>query len=209
MEKEVKIEVGETQVFFLKEGQSQILSFEHNSKEKKEIQFMSYSNKLSPFKMFVSKNKGPSSQNTLEIIPSWMGGYSAFTSKDYVNWCENCTYYILLEAEKGAADISFIIKYEDTIHKIKHIEPIWSILQPGKMHCYSIEIDEKFKNENLIIETILFSGSATLGINPWNNPIPIFNSTNYNMNGYRYTDEINTENIRIVTPMERKLGTKG
>ncbi len=207
MEKEVKIEVGETQVYSLKEGQSQILSFEHNAKDKKEIQFISYTTKLSPFRMFVSREKNPSTQNTLTIIPSWMGGYYASASKKSVNWCENCTYYILLEAEKGAADITFTVKYEDTINKIKHIEPIWSSLTPGRMHCYSIEIEDSFKNENLIIETILFSGSAVLGMNSWSNPL--VNTNDYSMNGFRYTDEINADNIRIVNPIERKLDGKG
>ena len=179
LEKEVIIEAGETQVFSLKEGKSQIIKFEHNEKSKKEIQFISYSNKLSSFKMFVSKDEDPSSQNSLLVVPSWIGGYYASLTNKSIDWCENCTFYILLEAETGVSDISFMVKYEDTINKIKHIEPIFSTIKPFQKHCYSIEIEEKSKNENLIIETILFSGSATLGMNPWTNPILSSNQINY------------------------------
>lgn len=209
MEEEVKILPGKMEVFSLREGNSIILNFEHKKNSKKnEIQFISFSHKFTPFKMFVSKSANPSSQNTLTVIPSWMGGYYTSIDKESPYWCEeDCTYYILLEAEKGASDISFMVRYEDTVQKMKHIHPIFSTLKPLKMHCYSIDIKERFKKENLIIETILFSGSATLGMNPWKNPVVYPNEIN--RNEFKINEDINTENIRIVTPEERKSGNQG
>jgi hypothetical protein len=207
LEEEIKVQVGERSIFSLREGRSFILSFEHKKKFVQEIQFMSFTYKLSPFKMFISKNKSPSTQNSLPIIPSWMGGYYSSLTRESKDWCEDCTFYILLEAEKGSSEINFMVRYEDTIHKIKHFEPLYSTLKPQQMHCYSIDVDEKNKNENLIIETVLFSGSAQIAYNPWTNPI--VDPNNFEKNVFKFKEDINIESINVITPEQRKYGRTG
>lgn len=198
------------QIFSLREGRSFIMNFHHEKKSTKEIQFIAFSKKLSPFKMFISNgNESPSSQNSIEIQPSWLGGYSAIVDKTSKNWCEDCTYKILLEAERGSNEIFLMVRYEDTIHQIsnKNFENIYASLNPRKMHCYSLEISEEKKAENLIIETILFSGSAKLAMNPWTNPI--IDKQNLENNVFKTSEDINMENISIITPEQRQYGKTG
>jgi len=210
-ETEFKIKENEIYSFSLKEGRSRILKFNQMKSDAKEIEFISYSHKINPFKMFVSTQRNPSSQNTLPIIPSWIGGYYASVNKNSFNFCSNCTYYILLESEKGTADIFFMIKYENSVNKVNLQEPIFSTLKPVSMHCYSIEITDQFKNETLIIQTMLFSGSASLFINPWKNPregnnTGIRSSLFYD---FKFKNDIFSENLKLITPEERKENNTG
>lgn len=181
-----------------------MVSFEHKKKNVEEIQFISFTHKLTPFKMFISKDKAPSTQNTLPTIPSWHGGYYTSLTKNSKDWCEECTFYILLEAEKGSSEINFMIRYEDTIHKIKHFEPLYSTVKPRQFHCYSILINELNKLDNLIIETVLFSGSAQFAYNPWTNPI--YDNKNFDKNIFKFKEDINMEAINIITPEQRNVG---
>ncbi len=161
--------------------------------------------------MFVSFNKSPSSENSLPIIPSWIGGYYSSINSDSILFCSNCTYYILLESEKGSAEIFFMIKYEDSVNRIKTNEPIFSTLKPYNMHCYSININEENKNKTLIIQTMLFSGSTTLLINPWINPRGV-NETSIRSGlfyNFKYQNHISSEYLKMISPKDRKEGIIG
>ena len=166
---------------------------------------------MSTFKMFVSSSGSPSSRNTLPVIPSWIGGYYSSVTRNSFNFCSNCTYYIMLEAEQGTAEIFFMIKYEDSVNKVKSNEPIFSTLKPGNMHCYSIEITEDLKNETLIIQTMLFSGSASLLVNPWTNlregnDASVRAGFSYK---FKFESDILTESLKLITPNDRKEGDVG
>lgn len=147
--------------------------------------------------MYVSKESNPSSTNTFTIIPSWIGGYYASTIKNNYNFCKNCTYNILLEAEKNSAEINFMVKYENSVNKIKSHQQIFSTVKPFGSHCYSIDVTESNKNETLIVQTMLFSGSSTLLVNPWTNPM---------VTGERFkiVEDIASEGIKLITAKDRK-----
>lgn len=199
MQQEFNVMENELYTFNLKAGNSIILNFYQTREDLKEIEFISYSPKLMSFKMLVSTKENPSSENTISVIPSWLGGYFSSVNKGSLRFCYKCSYYILLEAERSTSDINFMIKYEDSVNKIKSYEPIYSTLKPFHMHCYSYEITEANKNETLIIQTMLFSGSATLGLNPWNNPRTIKADKKF-----KFEDLILNENIKIISPEDRK-----
>jgi hypothetical protein len=211
LEPEFKIAENEVYTFNIKPEKQIILKFDQNKPNATEIEFISYSPKMSTFKMFVSSNANPSSQNSLPVIPSWIGGYYSSINKNSFTFCSNCTYYVLLEAEIGAAEIFFMVKYEDSVNKVKSNEPIFSTLKPANMHCYSIEIPEEFKNETLVIQTMLFSGSASLLVNPWKNPrgsndASVRSGFFYN---FKFENDILSDNLKLITPQDRKEGNVG
>lgn len=211
LEPEFKIAENEVYTFNIKPEKQIILKFKQNKQDAKEIEFISYSPRMSTFKMFVSKDLNPSTQNSLPVIPSWIGGYFTSINKNSFNFCSNCTYYILLEAENGPAEIFFMIKYEDSVNKVKSNEPIFSTLKPANMHCYSIEVTEESNNETLIIQTMLFSGSATLLVNPWKNPRGSNDASIRSdfFNKFKLEKDILSENLMLITPKDRKENNIG
>lgn len=211
LEPEFKIAENEVYTFNIKPEKQVILKFNQNNAAAKEIEFISYSPKMSSFKMFVSNSANPGSQNTLPVIPSWIGGYYSSVNKNSFNFCSNCTYYVMLEADKGAAEIFFMVKYEDSVNKLKSSEPVFSTLKPANMHCYSIEVTEEFKNETLIIQTMLFSGSASLLVNPWKNPrgsndVSVRAGFFFNA---KFESDVLSESLKLITPEDRKEGDVG
>jgi hypothetical protein len=135
----------------------------------------------------------------MTIVPSWVGGYYASVTKNSIHFCMNCTYNILIEAENDLAEVFLTIKYEDTIANINSQEFTFSTLKPFQRHCYSIDVNEKYKNEDIIIQTTLFSGSANLLINPWDFP--------KDLTHFKINKDFGTEDVSILTPSERNNQT--
>lgn len=150
---------------------------------------------MSPYKVYISDKVNPSSSNSMQIIPSWIGGYYASVSKQSSHFCFNCTYFVLIEAENELAEVFFTVKYEDSFSKVNPQDPIFSTLKPFRRHCYSFDVDEKYKNEDIIVQTTLFSGSANLLVKPWLEP--------KNRTDFQLSRDINSEDILILTPQMR------
>ncbi len=155
---------------------------------------------MSAFRMYVSKESNPSSSNSMTIIPSWIGGYYSSVSKNSLHYCSNCTFNVLIEAENDLAEVILTVKYEDAVSQVSPQDPIFSTLKPFRRHCYFIDVDEKHKNEEIIVQTTLFSGSAVLLVNPWVAPQNITTK-------FKSSKEINTEDITIIKPNERNNGS--
>jgi len=156
--------------FRLTKNSTVSLKFQQDERDYKELEFISFSPKMSPFRMYVSKEETATSQNTMDIIPSWMGGYFSSVTDNSKNYCKNCNFTILIEPEFEDAHVFFIIRYENSVSEIFPHAPIISTLKPYKKHCYSINVPERFKNEDMIIQTELFSGSVEMLYNPWKLP---------------------------------------
>ena len=154
---------------------------------------------MSAFRMYISKDSSPSSSNSMIIIPSWVGGYFASVTKNTAFYCNNCTFYILIEAENDLAEVFLNVKYEDAVTRVNSQEPIFSTLKPFRRHCYFIEVEDKYKAEEIIVQTMLFSGSASLLINPWVHP--------QNITKFESSKEINTEDVTIIRATDRNNGT--
>lgn len=120
--------------------------------------------------MYISRKENANSQNTMDIIPSWIGGYFSSVKKNSKNYCINCNFTILLETEFEHADIFFIIRYENSVTEMFSHAPVISTLNPFGKHCYKINVPKKFQAEDLIIQTELFSGGANMLYNPWSLP---------------------------------------
>lgn len=154
---------------------------------------------MSAFRIYISKDSTPSSSNSMTIIPSWVGGYYSSVTKNSAFYCSNCTFNILIEAENDLAEVFLSVKYEDAVSRVNAHEPIFSTLKPFRRHCYFIEVEDRFKDEEIIVQTMLFSGSARLLINPWISPL--------NITKFQSSKEINTEDVTVIRPFDRNNGT--
>jgi hypothetical protein len=165
------------------------LKFVQDQREYKELEFISFSPKLSPYRMFISREESANSANTMQIIPSWIGGYFSSVSKNSTNYCTNCNFTILIEPEFQDAHVFFIIRYENSVSEITH-HPIISTLKPFRKHCYFINIPDRYKNEDMIIQTELFSGSVEMLYNPWELP--------KDQNDFLIKKQVNGEDVTII-----------
>lgn len=173
------------------------LKFNHTKTDFKELQIMSYSPQLSPYRMYVAKNSMPSSQNSIQIIPTWLSGYTADIIRGSKDACEGtCQYNILIESESSFAEVYLLIKYEDSVTKVDPLFPVFSYVRPYGTHCYSIAIDQSNKDDSIIIQTNLFSGSVKIYINPWTKPA--------DKSKFWFEDNIYSEKVIQVTPQDRK-----
>lgn len=195
LEPEWSVNADELYSFYLTKDNSISLKFDQNRETYEELEFKSYSPRMSAFRMFVSDKNNPSSSNSLTVVPSWVGGYYTSVTKYSLHFCNNCTYYILLESENDFAEVFFSVQYQDSVSKINPQDPIFSTLRPFRKHCYSIDVDENKKNENIIVQTMLFSGSANLIINPW--------KYSNNITDYKFVKQIPNEFVKLITPAER------
>lgn len=192
MGKEYLIKSDRLYKFRLTRQSSISLKFHQGRANFKELEFIGFSPKMSAFRMYVSNQETATSENSLLVIPSWIGGYFTSVRKDSRYYCVNCNFTILLEPEYEHAEVFFIIRYENSVSQIKPHFPIFSTLKPFKTHCYKMNIPEKYKNDELIIQTELFSGSANLLYNPWSLP------DRKNLKNFKLNKPINGEDVTIV-----------
>jgi len=163
LEEEFEIQDGIMYKAFI--AKEDALSFRLKTKpDYEEIEIVAFSPTMGAFKIFVRPQKRPSSQNTIQAIPSWVGAYSVNVVKGSKDYCSDCFYYIVLTAEQKPVEVFFYAKYETTITTLRSDEPVFSAIKPFQTHCYQYDIDTEDRKENVIVQTVMFSGKADLKI---------------------------------------------
>ncbi len=132
------------------------------NKNYEELDIVAFSPQLKAFKLLVNEKERPTTQNSVSVIPSWMGGYSVNIPKNSENYCNNCHYYIVLEAGSSDVEVYLFARFEESITSIGSEEPLYSTLMPFKKHCYKYKIDMRNRDKNVIIQTVVFNGSVEM-----------------------------------------------
>lgn len=161
LEDEHEIEIGSLyRAWILKDDE---LSFKIKvNRNFEELDIVAFSPTLGPFKLLVKEKERPTTENSIKVIPSWMGGYTVNIQKTSEYYCNDCYYYLVLEAGSTNAEIFFFAKYEETVTLIGTEEPVYNTLLPFKKHCYKYNVDIRNRDKNIIIQTVVFSGSVEL-----------------------------------------------
>ena len=188
--KEIPLKFGKFYSFQMLKGESYSYSLYIPKNEKKEdLNIVANNPNLQNFKIFMSQNS-PSSQNTLQVIPSWAGCFLIPVTKNMKEYCNDCTFHILIQAQDNI-EISFNSYFQNTITEIFQGDPINDAIKKGYKRCYEFDLKnrEKLKNNKLLIQTYLFSGSVLLKLYGWNkkNIEEKLNITNLNEDKYLYT----------------------
>ena len=151
-----------------------------------ELKIVAYSPEQKHFHILVSKdNDSPSTQNSIQAIPSWMGGYMINIKKGTNNYCTNCTFHVLFQTEEESASIKFYAFIQDTFIIINSGEPLMDSMEKDSQRCYIYEMGRNYysnsndtNSDKLIIQLTLFGGSALLHITGWNKEIFSTNDLN-------------------------------
>jgi len=160
-----------------------------------ELNLVAFSPFFKPFKVFMSR-ESPSSQNTFPIIPSWTGGYTISVSKEQNNYCNDCEYHFLIQSTEANTTIRFYLFFQDDLTTVNPNVPFFDSVKAFSKRCYNFSItDYQKKNEELIIQMTLFSGSGNLLLEGWKHNYDI-NVTSNIKNTYSF--EMNGEKIILL-----------
>ena len=121
------------------------------------------------FRIFMS-NESVSSQNTFEIIPSFINGYTITIDKNSTYYCKNCTYHIILQSLNENTRIQINPYFLNGVTKIKNSWPIYDSIKKYHKRCYSFDlsVNEK-KYSEMIVQMILYNGNGYLIFHGWEN----------------------------------------
>ena len=188
---ETELSIGETN--FLRLNPKETMNYKIKiTKEFEVLKVMAISEYGGKFKIFMNR-KSPSSANTYKVMPSWENGYVIMVRKDSYEYCINCEYHIIIHNEENNEEsgINSIILYAVAEEKDfkTNIEPfgkVYDAIEEESRACFNYNITEKEKmTEILIIDIVVYSGSATLLIEGWRNKY-IYNRAEAEKSNYAY-----------------------
>lgn len=96
-----------------------------------------------------------------------LGGYSVIIEKNSPSYCVDCYYQIMLETYDTVEDIYVLVRTSNSLIRLKKNVVQLGITMAGKRSCFIYNLSRKDQDENIIITTNIFSGNATLHVNPW------------------------------------------
>ena len=137
-----------------------------------EFNIIATSPQLKEFKIFAHKDN-PSSQHTFPVIPSWIGGYVISIDNKSSDYCENCEYHIILQAgEHDNVVVNLLFTFQDGVSQIKRGVNVYDTAKANQTRCYKFRFHSAMRrqNEQIIVESTLYSGFGTLHILGWNPP---------------------------------------
>ena len=136
-----------------------------------QLKVVAYSPEQKHFHILMTKNQTtPSTKNTIQATPCWMGGYMINIDKNSENFCSNCVYHLLFQTEEESTTIKFYAFFQNTFTQIYSLEPIMDSIETNITRCYTFEMKKNIfaEDDKLIIQMTLFGGEAFLHITGWN-----------------------------------------
>lgn len=171
--KELSLELGTMVDFQIKPHETMNYKL-HIDKEFEELNVIANAKDGGKFRMFMNK-EAPSSQNTFNVVPSWINGYSIQVSNtNKKQYCTDCDYHILIQNE-GDQEINSLTLYayiQDKIFTLDPVNILYDAMDKLSRRCYKFDMTaEEKEKEKLIIQFTKYSGILYLVINGWNKEI--------------------------------------
>jgi len=130
----------------------------------------------------------PSSENSLETTPYFLGGYIVHIQNPSNLTEKSCGIYVLLVAEEESS-INLGIKVLNEISKIKLNQPNYGVANANTSYCYQLDYQNNVQNDTLILLTNLYSGLGDLYISNES----ISNSVNNNVLKYNIDENLSVK----------------
>ena len=151
--------------FTIQQRGSMLFEFQTRETSYDELQFVFNTPNIHQYKVYISEQTTPSSENSIEVNPAFIGGYSAIITNDSNDYCEGCLYYVLIvnEDDKEEVNVGFIVHYSDDVIDINNKNDVYDIVDVGKVHYYVIK--ECNVEDDVVVVVTLFSGSGFIKVN--------------------------------------------
>ena len=183
-------EIKDDQMYFFNIDKNNPLSLKiHTKKDYNEFSISFMPNEFKHFKVFISKDPNPSSSNTLNIIQSWIYGYTYGMIKGDDDYCSDCDLYILLTTDYNDVEIILFSEYQNSIIELPSQISIYDYVKEDKSRCYVFDTKSDLK-DTIVLTIQLFSGTALLQLNGFLSKVPMnFYDIPYDDTTYEITSE--------------------
>ena len=112
----------------------------------------------------------PTTQNSFNVVPSWIYGYSIIVKKDTKDYCFKCDYHIFIKNEGKNTIYNLLImpiiqkkRFPLRIHL-----PLYDTMDKNNKRCYTFPINaEEKEKEKLIIQITMHSGKIDILFEGW------------------------------------------
>ena len=134
-----------------------------------ELKVIIYFRQRGKIKVLMSKDM-PTTQNSFNVIPSWVYGYSIIVKKDTPEYCSNCDYHIFLKNEgKNTVNNLYIFPIiQPDRFTLRPLFPLYDTMEKNTKRCYDFPIlNSEKENEKFILQITMFSGKIDLVFEGW------------------------------------------
>ena len=156
----------------LKPNENLVYVFHNDKKNFEQIKFLFNSNDIKKnYKVYISREP-EIIKNSIEIISVWGSGKTGIITKNDKNlYCTECDYYILInnKEEIEKINLNFFITYPLKEIDISHGGIIQETIKKYGEQCYTVLLKKIFDFENLLINLVIYGGSAYLKLNGFSN----------------------------------------
>jgi hypothetical protein len=118
-----------------------------------ELKIIIYFRQRGKIKVLMSKEM-PTTQNSFNVIPSWVYGYSIIVKKDTPEYCSNCDYHIFLknEGKYTIKDLYLFPLIQPERFTLRPHFPLYDTMDKNTKRCYDFPInkDEKEKEKFIL-----------------------------------------------------------
>ena len=156
----------------LKPNENLVYVFHNDKKNFEQIKFLFNSNDIKKnYKVYISREP-EIIKNSIEIISVWGSGKTGIITKNDKNlYCTECDYYILInnKEEIEKINLNFFITYPLKEIDISHGGIIQETIKKYGEQCYTVLLKKNFDFENLLINLVIYGGSAYLKLNGFSN----------------------------------------
>lgn len=160
----------------LNSNENLVYIFHNNKKDFDQIKFLFNSNDIKKnYKVYISRDI-EISKNSIEIFSVWGSGKTGIITKNDKNlYCNDCDYYILInnKEENEKINLFFYITYPLKEIDISHGGIIQETIKKYGEQCYTVLLKKKFDFDNLLINLVIYGGSAYLKLNGFSNKTDI------------------------------------
>ena len=206
--KELELKLGIINTIKLSKQNSIHYFLKINKENYSQLKVVAYSPEKKHFHFLMSKDKkNLSTQNTINAIPFYFGGYMINIDKASLNYCNDCVYHLLFQTEEDTTQIKFYAFLQNTFTLIESGQTLVDIISPNLKRCYYYDLKQNFHLNNtngdkLIIQMTLFGGEAVLHISGFNKIIYDSLSKIYKLKNYLF--QIYSEKSILITNKDLK-----
>ena len=120
-------------------------------------------------RVFMSKDM-PSTQNSFNVVPGWIYGYSIIVKKGTKEYCSQCDYHIFIKNEGTNTIYNLLIMpiFQRERFPLRYNLPLYDTMNKGNQRCYSFPVkSEEKETEKLIVQITMYSGKIDVLFEGW------------------------------------------
>ena len=207
--KELELKLGTINSIKLSKHNSIHYSLKIKNVNYTQLKVIAYSPEKKHFHFLMAKDKKSlSSQNSINAVPFYFGGYIINIDNTSSDYCINCRYHLLFQTEEDSTLIRFYAFFQNTFTQIDSGQTLIDSLEKNLKRCYYYDIKQNLhlkdiSNDKIIIQITLFGGEAFLHISGFNQII--YNDINDIKKLKNYGFQIYSEKSILITKKDIKI----